>query len=348
VNATANNPGDNVTSTDLVPVHHGAIADIRDIPPVDLPPLSDEDRERLHEIEATFVGFKEKVVEFSAALKEVRDTYLYRETHGSFGEYVQDRLGISRASAYRFIDSSGLRNELRGELSARGIEVAPTKARTIGMLKQLDDLEDQVAVWEEAVSRSDGREPTDAVVKAVIAEFRDPETQVPLDGPTNGHVADSPRASVVDEADEDDDEEAPVKEKSGGEAPPERFTQEDKRPDEEWLAELKLTKKLKGAPLKSFIAEALLWRRVFTQSKQFHGFKNYYVPVTKDIFKQGTIRGPLYSVIDRFLRAAHPNKYVICPIETGGCGGLGNKASTGNCEKCLNRGYLTPDAVKQA
>src|SRR5688572_17364705 len=43
-------------------------------------------------------------VEIGRALKEIRDDRLYRETFKTFERYVKARFGMSRASAYRFID----------------------------------------------------------------------------------------------------------------------------------------------------------------------------------------------------------------------------------------------------
>jgi hypothetical protein len=68
----------------------------------------DEERQRLfweRKVERAFY-------EAGTALKELRDRRLYRSTHKTFEEYVQDRFGMKRAHSYRLIDAAAVVDNL--------------------------------------------------------------------------------------------------------------------------------------------------------------------------------------------------------------------------------------------
>ena len=68
----------------------------------------EEERQRLfweRKVERAFY-------EAGTALKELRDRRLYRSTHKTFEEYVQDRFGMKRAHSYRLIDAAAVVDNL--------------------------------------------------------------------------------------------------------------------------------------------------------------------------------------------------------------------------------------------
>jgi hypothetical protein len=68
--------------------------------------MSKEERARLKQLEG-YIGLTRAGA--GAALREIRDAALYRETHKSFEAYVEARWGISRRTAYNWIEEADKR-----------------------------------------------------------------------------------------------------------------------------------------------------------------------------------------------------------------------------------------------
>lgn len=68
--------------------------------------LSLFERDRLVELEAVIARGLQTFVEVGAALLEIRESRLYRETHASFGAYLEDRWQMSRQRGYQLIDAA--------------------------------------------------------------------------------------------------------------------------------------------------------------------------------------------------------------------------------------------------
>jgi hypothetical protein len=67
-------------------------------------PLSDRERGDLEVCEQALHGFRKALVVAGKALEVIKRGRLYRETHGRFGDYVEEVWGFKRAHAYRLID----------------------------------------------------------------------------------------------------------------------------------------------------------------------------------------------------------------------------------------------------
>lgn len=65
--------------------------------------LSGEQRRRLRQLERVIERGLAEVRAMGDALREIRDSRLYRESHDSFGSYVRDRWGLARQTAYDYI-----------------------------------------------------------------------------------------------------------------------------------------------------------------------------------------------------------------------------------------------------
>jgi hypothetical protein len=63
------------------------------------------------------------LVEVGNALREIRDSRLYRATHGTFEAYCRERWGISRPHAYRLISSAEVAKSLSpvGDITERAL-----------------------------------------------------------------------------------------------------------------------------------------------------------------------------------------------------------------------------------
>jgi N6-adenosine-specific RNA methylase IME4 len=62
--------------------------------------------DRLAELEAVVERGLQTFVEVGLALAEIRDSRLYRESHGTFEAYLDERWGMSRGHGYRLIDGA--------------------------------------------------------------------------------------------------------------------------------------------------------------------------------------------------------------------------------------------------
>jgi hypothetical protein len=147
-----------------------------------------------------------------------------------------------------------------------------------------------------AAARAAGR-----LEAGVVPEVTEPEPGAPGAGREPG---------------EDDDREPPEAELS----------------DDDWLATLPLSGVLGGGPLRTFHADALVYRRLESHRKTFAYHASRAIPAAAR-------RGAFAWHVKRFLAVNHPARWLACPAEAeGGCGGSG-ASPFGDCPKCHGRGY---------
>jgi hypothetical protein len=130
------------------------------------PRLSEEERERLTFLENRVV---ESFLEAARALREIRDRRLYRETHGTFEAYTEERFGYGKRLAYYYIDAANITDNLTGE-SEHDVHVLPTSEAQVRPLKALEP-ERQREVWRKAVERAGGKAPSREVVAATVRDL---------------------------------------------------------------------------------------------------------------------------------------------------------------------------------
>lgn len=70
--------------------------------------MSKQDAARLKELEAIVDKNLRSLHHVGTALMEIRDSKLYRDTHKTFQQYVEERFSISRPRAYQLIDACTL------------------------------------------------------------------------------------------------------------------------------------------------------------------------------------------------------------------------------------------------
>lgn len=117
--------------------------------------LTSPERVRLAELEGVIHRNLKAFVLTGRALKEIQDSRLYRETHGTFGDYVRDQFGLSYRHAYRMIDAAEVCEELANVTHGSQTKPVPlpTSERQARELKGLTA--DQAArVMREATERT--------------------------------------------------------------------------------------------------------------------------------------------------------------------------------------------------
>lgn len=118
------------------------------------------ERARLSELEATIERGLETFVEVGEALREIRDSRLYRDQHKSFDDYCRQRWGWSRISAHRHIEAAEV-------VAVLPVGNKPANERQARELAPLREQPEQMAeAWQEA--SADG-EPTAAKVKEAVS-----------------------------------------------------------------------------------------------------------------------------------------------------------------------------------
>jgi hypothetical protein len=111
--------------------------------------LGPSDRTRLSELETVIAHGLQTFVEVGAALLEIRDARLYRETHASFDDYCRARWSMRSEVADRTIRSS----RVVGALAGNPFGLIPTnesQARALAPLLDQPDL--LVQAWDTAVA----------------------------------------------------------------------------------------------------------------------------------------------------------------------------------------------------
>lgn len=110
-------------------------------------------------------------VEVGRALAEIRDRRLYRETHGTFEAYCEERWNLSRPRAYELISAADVVSGMPDN------EVPPpSNPRQANELARVPESK-RTDVWREANERTNGK-PTAAAIREVWEE-RQPSTDLP-------------------------------------------------------------------------------------------------------------------------------------------------------------------------
>ena len=108
--------------------------------------LTVKENDRLEELEAiiskNFLAF----YKVGCALREIRESRLYRETHPTFEGYCKDVWEAGKTHTYRLIDSS----QVIENLSPIG-DFLPRNEAQVRPLTRLSEPEDQIAAWKRAL-----------------------------------------------------------------------------------------------------------------------------------------------------------------------------------------------------
>lgn len=106
---------------------------------------------RLKELEARIEKTAKAVWDMAEALKEIREDELWKETHGSWTSYCEDRWGIQTEWARVTIAALNVRAQLGDPNSSRG--GGPAHVKQASELARIPE-NDRPAVWEDAKERA--------------------------------------------------------------------------------------------------------------------------------------------------------------------------------------------------
>ncbi|QHG21042.1 hypothetical protein [Nostoc sp. ATCC 53789] len=130
-------------------------------------PLTDEERNRLYELENLVI---ESFYIAGRSLREINEKRLYRATHRTFEDYCYERFGFQRRHSYQLIEAATIADNLRER--ARPAHMIPTSEYQIRPLSRLkEEPEKQVAAWARSVEKAGGKAPTHDLVKETVAEY---------------------------------------------------------------------------------------------------------------------------------------------------------------------------------
>lgn len=152
--------------------------------------LSSHETERLAHCEAVIRRGLNTYVTVGLAIMEIRDARLYRGSHGTFEEYVRDRLDCSREHAYRLIRAAGVAQSLKDRCDDGRPE--PVREGHVRPLAGLDGPDDQAEAWNRAVDKAEGQLPTRAQVEEAVAEVRQSAEPEGEPKPKRGRSEESP------------------------------------------------------------------------------------------------------------------------------------------------------------
>jgi hypothetical protein len=108
--------------------------------------------------------------EVGNALLTIRDSRLYRVTHGTFEDYCRDRWGFTRMRASQLIEAADVVKNVNNCLQAPAKE-----GQTIELAKV--ESAQQPAVWQRAIETAPNGKVTAAHVRQVVSEMTAPEKQ---------------------------------------------------------------------------------------------------------------------------------------------------------------------------
>lgn len=126
---------------------------------------------RLEALEATIERGLNTFVEVGAALLEIRDSRLYRTTHGTFEDYCRERWGMVASRARQLIAAAETVQNLQSVTTVTLLPATESQARPLTTLEP----EVQREVWQRAVETAPNGKVTAAHVQNVVGEYRKPE-----------------------------------------------------------------------------------------------------------------------------------------------------------------------------
>lgn len=137
---------------------------------------------RLVELEQTIERGLTTFVEVGLALLEIRDSRLYRQTHGTFEEYCRERWGWKRGYAD---------HQIRAAQIATIVAIPPKNEAQARELARLDDPNEIRDVWHE-VRAEHGDDVTAKDIRQAVDERRAPKIRIEHACTTCGEIFDHP------------------------------------------------------------------------------------------------------------------------------------------------------------
>lgn len=136
---------------------------------------------RLTELEAVIERGLQTFVDVGTALMEIRDSRLYRESHGTFEEYCRERWGFNADYARKQIRAAQVIGNLVDTIVST--PTTESQARPLASLPA----EEQPIVWERAVETAPNGKVTAKHVEQTVVEYKQTAETVAV--PVRPHVA---------------------------------------------------------------------------------------------------------------------------------------------------------------
>ena len=118
---------------------------------------------RLTELEQVISHGLQTFVEVGNALKEIRDSRLYRQAHGTFEDYCSDRWGFSREYGRLLISSAQVSQQMATIVGKS--PATESQARELGRIK---DTEERQEVWQQVTEEHEPQEITAKVIRETV------------------------------------------------------------------------------------------------------------------------------------------------------------------------------------
>jgi len=133
--------------------------------------LTIDENTRLRHCEAVIEKSMNSFYEMGVALREIKDSKLYKEGFNTFEEYCSSKWGITRQTGHQYIEAS-----IVYENVSHGLQILPSNERQVRPLTKLKDPELQQKVWQEVVLESNqSNEPITAKkVEQVVMKYCEP------------------------------------------------------------------------------------------------------------------------------------------------------------------------------
>ncbi len=142
--------------------------------------LSLSEAHRLEVLESVIDAGLQTFVHVGNALLEIRDSRLYRQTHGTFEEYCREKLGFNSSRARQLIDAA----QVVANIQSVTVVTLPDSETHVRPLVYLPP-EAQREVWQVAVETAPGGKVTAAHVQGVVKQYRNAAANV---GDADEHV----------------------------------------------------------------------------------------------------------------------------------------------------------------
>ena len=136
-------------------------------------PLSVKESERLEKLEKVI---KDNFMAFYAvgcALREIRDSKLYRETHERFEDYCKEVWETGRRRAYQFIDATAVFENVNNCAQNNNLPLPLNEAQVRPLTRDELSPDDQIQCWKAACQKAQlaDRKVTAHYVEEAVVEF---------------------------------------------------------------------------------------------------------------------------------------------------------------------------------
>jgi hypothetical protein len=140
--------------------------------------LSIQENTRLRHCEAVIEKSMNSFYEMGIALREIRDSKLYKESNGTFEDYLEEKWKIERRHGYRYIEAANTFENV-----SNWTQTVPTSEGQVRPLTKIKDPETQQRVWQEVVKESnETNQPITAKkVEQVVSRYCDPCVNVSIE-----------------------------------------------------------------------------------------------------------------------------------------------------------------------